>query len=483
MILPAPIDLTAFFVERIQQFLVLTPTSNSPQPVHVLNGFFNNSLTGRRASKTAVDLIATKQGGEWAVGHRQLREKSALRLPQDDHKLEKARRAVSALIGADRAVFTGGFASFQLAHLGLITSDSTHFKIGELASRLVLRGTEGRALVEELIRRLSTPQPNPHWALEAVLSDPGILDDLSVADPDPSAWWADEESCTEFADELTHLLSRSLALCVKATDSLLGLEILAVTATWVGLLVYSQVPSLCLGVGFVPLLTQASEPGFLNSVRASSGAVVERLDGTFGRWIASRLREEVEARFHSGYPEPEDAVEYVVASKPKKKLSGGSELSREQIDEIYRAWVHDHSPSEALSFTLRDSLVAAHGNKSRDWFAAVGRHCGFVGPRRGLFPRLRAEVTLAPSLVMAGISEEDGESIPFEVWARRLADRFGILFGPNEISSGMSPRASEVELHDNQSELTTLLVSLGLARRFSDGITEILNPFDLWGQA
>jgi hypothetical protein len=84
---------------------------------------------------------------------------------------------------------------------------------------------------------------------------------------------------------------------------------------------------------------------------------------------------------------------------------------------------------------------------------------------------------------MAGISEEDGESIPFEVWARRLADRFGILFGPNEISSGMSPRASEVELHDNQSELTTLLVSLGLARRFSDGITEILNPFDLWGQA
>ena len=44
----------------------------------------------------------------------------------------------------------------------------------------------------------------------------------------------------------------------------------------------------------------------------------------------------------------------------------------------------------------------------------------------------------------------------------------------------MVPRASEEELERNASDLAALLASLGLARRYSDGVTEVLNPLRVW---
>src|SRR5262249_44334435 len=105
MTLAAPIDLTDWFNSKVVEFLVLTPTSISPQPVHVLNGFFHSVLEGRRAFKPAVEFVASKTGGEWAVGNAELRQRTPLGVPKDDAKLEKARRAISSLVAADRAVF------------------------------------------------------------------------------------------------------------------------------------------------------------------------------------------------------------------------------------------------------------------------------------------------------------------------------------------------------------------------------------------
>lgn len=479
MTLAAPIKLSEWFEERVEKFLVLTPTSTSPQPVHVLNGFLHHSLTGRRAPKTAVDFVSRRQGGEWAVGNSLLREKSPLTLPADDIKLEKARRAVGALIAADHAVYPA-FASFQVAHLGLVTSDSTHHHIGELASRLALSRPRGREALERLILRLGDPEPNPHWAIESVLSDPGVLDGMAVEEPPEADWWLNNAECASFGGELSSMLIRALELCSIAVDSLLALEILGVTATWAGLLTYAQVPSLSLGEGLTPLLCQASEPGRLGSVRQSSAAVIDHLDGRFQRWIAFMLEEDLTEKFGSTVPTGYAAINYVTECRPSKKLSGGRQLSEREIEEIYKAFILDHPPVTALAYTMQDSLTSALGNKARDWFTAVGRHCGFVGPRRGQVPRLRAEVSLAPSLVLAGMDGSDDASVPFDEWAERLVRRFGLLVGVSPASRAMAPRASEDELLQNQIEMAALLTSLGLARRYSDGVTEVMNPFRLW---
>jgi hypothetical protein len=473
--------LTDWFESHVEEFLVLSPTSTSPQPVHVLNGFFHHSLTGRRAPKTAVDLVAMRQGGEWSVGNAQLRQKSPLQLPSDDVKLERGRRAVGALVAADRAVFPT-FASFQIAHLGLVTSDSTHHHIGELASRLALADPSGPSALAKVLERLAQPQPNPHWALEAVLSDPDVLDGVAVVKPDDENWWHKAPECAVFGRELSALLARALRLCDVAIDSLLALEVLAVTATWAGLLTYAQVPSLQLGDGLTPLLCQASEPGALPSVRQASAAVIDQIDGRFQRWITSLLEHELSSLFGDAVPTGQDAIDYVIESRPKKKLSGGRYLTEAEVDEIYKAWADDHPATAALAYTLQDSLTSAMGNKARDWFTAVGRHCGFVGPRRGQVPRLRAEVSLVPSLLLSGIDESDPPSLPFDEWAERIAGRIGVVVGPGPVSHTMSPRASEDDLLQNRVDMAMLMTSLGLARRYSDGVTEVLNPFDLWSR-
>jgi hypothetical protein len=87
---------------------------------------------------------------------------------------------------------------------------------------------------------------------------------------------------------------------------------------------------------------------------------------------------------------------------------------------------------------------------------------------------------LVPTLVLAGIDDNDGQVVAYSDWAERMADRFGMVFGPHSLSRQMSPRAAENELEANEEDLANLLASLGLARAYSDGVTEILNPLRMW---
>ena len=481
MNLAAPIDLKTWFRTHVEDFLVLTPTSTTPQPVHVLNGFLHHSLSGRRAYKAAADFVAMRPSGGWAASNQDLRQKSPLTLPRDDIRLDSARRAVRSLVATDRAVFANGFASFQLAYPGLITSDASHFRIGELVARLVFRDSRGPELIEHLIDRLKEPQPNPHWAIEHVLSEPGVLDDVVVEAPAPIAWWADRPECDQLTQSLVDLMRRAMLLSVNARDSLIGLEILAVTATWVGLIVYAQVPSLMERHTFSDLLCEAGEPGSLPSVRTASNEAVINLDTQFQEFLFQQLVEEVRVIFGDVLPSDPDLIQFLAETDFKAlKLSSGSVLNEAELGEIYSAWRADQTPQVALARALQEGITSAMGNKARDWFAAVGRHCGFVGPRRGHTVRLRSEVPLIPTLVLAGIDEGDDLFIPYDVWSRRLAERFGVFFGPHAARAQAALQASDEDLSINETNLQGLLASLGVARRYSDGVTEVMNPLIAW---
>jgi hypothetical protein len=477
MILPAPIDLKEWFNASVEDFLSIAPTSTSPQPVHVLNGFFHNALTGRRSARTAIDAVATR-GGKWAKSADDLRERSVV-LPRSDHELAKVRRALAGLIATDRAVFVTN-ASFQLSHLGLVTSDSTHFRLGALAAKLALGPGAAAEELAGVVGRLRDPQPNPHWAVEAVLAEPNSLDGLEVKSDVVDASWVFDDRHQALALELGSLLRRVLTLLAGGADSLVTLQTLAAAATWSGLIAYAQVPALAVRGEFVPLLCEAGAPGELPSLRASSANALNVVHSTFEEWLRFRLRQEVESRFGSQQPTREEAHEYLGECKAYA-LSGGSKKTHEQLPSIFDLWYRDgRLAQEAMANALQDGLIAGMGDKPRKWFSAVGRHCGLVGPRRGYPARLRVEVALVPTLVLAGMADDDGESVPFLQWLDRLAVRFGVFFGPHPICRRMVPRASEEELERNASDLAALLASLGLARRYSDGVTEVLNPLRVW---
>ncbi|WP_262281698.1 hypothetical protein [Micromonospora sp. MA102] len=475
-------DLDDWFKREVVSFLVLTPTSNSPQPVHVLNGLFHALLSGKRSARAAIDFVAPKKGGAWAVGTTALRERSTLKLPRDDARLEKARRSVSALIAADGAVYGDGFASFQLANLGLVTSDKTHHHLGDLAAQVLTASPEGCRAVGELVARLRMPQPNPHWSVEAAFVDLANVNRWEVEPPQRGSWWGMDSRCEGLARELNALMVRATRLCASGVDTLIGLQTLAAAATWVGLIVYAQVPQLCSGKPLATLLPEAGAPGALATVRAASVSVLDTLDGNFQEWLCSLLRDEVRSRVGSQDIEPLDVFRVLADVKAKTKMSGGTSRSPQDLAAMYRVWAIDHEPLDALARTLQESVQDSMGNKARDWFAAVGRHCGFVGPRRGKPARLRVEVALVPALILAGLSEDDGETVPFSTWLARMAARYGVVFGPNHLTRSMSPRPSDEELRQNQLDLAGLFSSLGLARLYNDSVTEILNPFYVWAR-
>jgi hypothetical protein len=65
-------------------------------------------------------------------------------------------------------------------------------------------------------------------------------------------------------------------------------------------------------------------------------------------------------------------------------------------------------------------------------------------------------------------------------WLERLISRFGVVFGPHAAARTMADRAPEEDLEHNRDLLSEMLASVGLARRYSDGLTEILNLSTLW---
>jgi hypothetical protein len=478
MPLPAPLDLKAWFDADVESYLGIAPTSVSPQPVHVLNGFFHSSLTGRRAWRTAADLVAPRHG-QFKLSASELRERTTIGLPASDHELARVRRAADGLIRTDRAVFAGN-ASFQLAHLGLVSSDTTHFKLGSLASRLALDSAGARDELQGLMHRLAQPQTNPHWAIQAVLAEPGVADDWEIEAPATVDWWGTDPACAQLARDLGDVLRRALTLAGGTADSLLGLQTLAVTATWCGLVSFAQVPSLLLGRGPLPLLVEAGVPGALPTLRDSSARAFETVLQRFWAWLAERLVVGVRDVFDGRAPSVEDAHAFLRECRPYA-LSGGSRKSQERTPEIFDLWMkHDDDTFRALGLALQDGLIASMGDKPQKWFSAVGRHCGFAGPRRGHPARFRVEVAFAPALVLAGMSDDDGCSVPLAEWRQRLVSRFGIHFGADAVARAMVPRASEEDLEANVTSLAQLLSSLGLARRYSDGVTEVLNPLHLW---
>ena len=246
--------------------------------------------------------------------------------------------------------------------------------------------------------------------------------------------------CARFAGECSDLLIRVLSLVAYGSDTLLSLRVLATTLTWIGLLVYAQVPTLVTAGGMRGLLVEAGDPGQLVGLRDASASSRRALNGAWEVWLAMKFSQTVARLYENKEPSDSDLTSFLHECKPYS-LSGGSQTTKEQSPGVYASWRGHHSAFEAAGYTLEDMLAASMGNKPQKWFDAVGRHCGFIGPRRGHPARFRSEVSLLPTLVLAGLSDADGPSITMARWLERLIERFGIVFGPHAAARMMPDRA------------------------------------------
>jgi len=474
-----PLLLKDWFSDDVRGLIGVNPVSVSPKPVHALSNYLHALLEISQQPKRLPDvarLVATKQG-LWAISNESIRDQVKIDLPSDNYALDRLRHALAGLLAADRAVFKSPY-SFQVAHLGLVAGDRTDTDLGQLSASLLLMGKDGHEVITGLVARLLERQPNPHWALAEALS-PVSPDNVQVTEEMAPPKWAEDPACEQLASELHKLLVRSTRLVEGAHDSLMSLRVLATTITWIGTIVFAQVPTLLLERRLRPLLCETGSPGQLPDLRDASASSRRALNGAWEAWLGQRLTETLKERFGETEPTSDEMLAYLAECEPYT-LSGGSKDAKGKIADVFRSWSVDSNHFEAGGRALQDMLAASMGNKPQKWFDAVGRHCGFIGPRRGHPSRFRVEVSLVPTLILAGLADGDGDTVPMSEWLDRLATRFGVLVGPHHQSRAMSDRAPEEDLERNRDFLSHLLASTGLARRFSDGVTEILNLEQLW---
>jgi hypothetical protein len=472
----APLSLNDWFNSEIRPMLCLLPVSTSPKPVHALSNFFDRCLSISQTRPTAelARLCATKES-LWAVPHDELRRQSSFALPSENPDLDRLRHAVAGALASDRAVYKGTY-SFQICHLGLVHNDRTDGLLGELGAALVMSSPHGVELMEECRVRLGQRQGNPAWEIADVFV-PVPPAAISVVGPLAPPPWATEPECVDLAGHLRAVLLRSLELVVRGRDAQLGLRVLATSLTWVGAMVYAQVPALLSGQPLQPLLVEAGEPGQFPGLRDASASTRRALNGAWETWLTERLHASLEELFAGSEPKRGELIKWLEGSTGYG-IKAGRKIN---VGDVFTTWAHEPtSDLRAAAHTLQDLLGASMDNKPSKWFDAVGRHCGFIGPRRGHPARFRAEVPLIPTMILAGLDEEPSEYMPLDVWLENLHTRFGILFGPHQATRAMTDRAPEPELEANRDELSKLLAAAGLAHRFSDGVTEVLDLRHVW---
>lgn len=473
------LDLKVWFGDNVRALVQVNPVSTSSQPVHALGSFVAKvtEISGPPRRLGDIATLTARKEGLWAVSDTNVRALSKLVLPESDLELDQLRYALAGLLAADRAVYKSAF-SFQLAHVGLANADRTDGGLSDLGAGLLLSDEDGRARLIRMVDRLFERQRNPHWAVSSLLVSIE-REHVSVADLRPALGWTTAPGCEKFADDCRTLLKRAVDLVSGGHDTLLGLRILATTLTWLGLIVYAQVPSLTTAAALSLMVVEAGEPGQLPGLRDASAASRRALNGVWDDWLAALLTKTVEDRFSGDAPQEAAMRKFLRDCKPYA-ISGGSSFTDGQIAGIYKTWRSNHDAFDAAGQTLRDILSASMGNKPQRWFDAVGRHSGFVGPRRGHPARFRAEVSLLPTLVLAGLDDDDPPAIPMSVWLDRLVKRFGLVFGPDAQARSMPDRAPEEDLVKNRDLLSSLMSAVGLARRYNDGVTEVLNIGQIW---
>jgi len=224
---------------------------------------------------------------------------------------------------------------------------------------------------------------------------------------------------------------------------------------------------------------EAEMPGTRSGVSRSSNACITAAKSTFEDFVVVRFEETLDTLFPSE-PSDEESREYLSSECKPYKLAGGSTGTHDKSGAVFNAWRTSFGPKASMARALRDILLDGLGNMPIRSFNSWGRRCGFVGPRGGSLPRLRCDVSLLTSMVIAGTEIDDPAFIDYGEWKSRIATRFGIVFDATERTRGLRPRASEEDLEGNSTGLTNLMASVGLARRHNDAVTEVINPISMW---
>jgi hypothetical protein len=490
------VKLQDYFKDGVITPLGYSPTSGSIKPVHVANGLFRaalgeyydprvlNKMLIRWANRGAEERHPTEELVD-AAGARL----GDLALSANHQRLNELRELLKGVLGADGAVFDKNEnCSYTLTHRTHLTADHNDRGTGDFLFRLLKVDLgRGPSPVLELLRELLGESSDEISVLSLPLTagEDATVYELDERDLPESLKVRSGAEGKVFRSPIVRELRAgfdTLATFERARGS--KLHSLRRIVTFATFALIQHVVHRALDYEDGRQFRAARPPMLLDFVQGGWSSIAVASQGTYnlackaiermvGHGVRARLVEEHGERWTTR--QVEQFVEEIELRGPEK----AQERRRKHFSEVFKSYAAGGGTiSDAFGHAIVDVLLEDLSGSPFDFMRALGVRGGLLAPRgqRAVKKRYAPSPELLEVLLASTLEHE--EEVELEQLADRWRDRFGIVTGALPTDARDLARcsildATKEDLAGNAEALRAMLIEIGYARRYADGVTVI----------
>lgn len=480
------------FKKGVMKGLGYSPISSGIKPVHVANGLSRAVIGSYYDPKLLNNALVrwAKRGAEEKHPTEALVKDAGERLgdfaePEKRLKLNELRTLLKDVIGADDAVFgENKYCSYSLTHRFHVTSDYNDRGTGDFLYRLLsLDQGDGPSPAIALLKSLLDDENDEITAVSwpLIAGEQPIVYELGLSElPDALSINEDNVFTSPIVRELRAGFDRLAAFEQLRRSKLHSLRRLVSFASFA---IFFHLIHRALDYERPDLQIKRRVPTLLDFTRGGWTRIALASHGTYSLAIKSIERMMAKGIQDALTKEEEDWTDARVEQFIQDVALKGSALrqtqKRRQFLDVFRSYTSDSDDVvQAASFAIVDSLLDEMSGTPIDFARALGVRCGLLAPRgqRAVKKRYAPSAELLEVLLAATLHPD--EYIELSELADRWWDRWGIIVGARpadaqELTNWAVQNATKEDFVANANALRKVLIEIGYARRYADGVTII----------
>ena len=466
------------------------PTSNSIKPPHIANGLFRE-CTG--------ETCYTKDIHEWVVSERRkgaISSEDLVERYQDilwEKNLEKAenikevRFLMEEIFNQDNTVYPSyEFSVFCISsHWLLKPRVSSELNIGKFLFDTLSKVVDGkRSPAIKLIQdSLNNDDDDLTKILKPIIAFPADMEKRTLSGVD---YPADEEiawdDCRQAIRNGFDNLAENIISTGVAANSLLVLERMVNYAGFASFLYLIDCNSALYGGERIPMLLDAGTG--IESIKKASEqcytAAKKSVEDFFVKTIRKAILPDIAKESKK---DCQKWIDEMIFSSVERE-----ENIRPAITSYFESFCEDgEDPITALAHALQIAVYTFEykNNSPSDFCRVLGVRCGLIGPKgnRAKTKRFLINSFTLETLALSIMSRDDLEGIELKQLGEKTVSTYNILLGTNadaeytilekENIAQSTPGDLRGDLTANAQALADTFISLGMGRKYADGVTLI----------
>lgn len=479
-----------------EEYLGFDPTSNSTKPPHIANGLFRNCLgetcktkdvhewmicEGKKDSVPSEEIIET---------YSQILERGQLEKPTN---IKEFRFLLNEIFDQDNSVYPAY--EFSVAtissHWFVRPRVNSEARIGDFIFDILAKKIKGKQspAIDLLRESLANDTDDMTRLVKPIIAFPSEEEKREVFEVEyPEENEVRWDSCKETIRQGFDQLSKNMILKEENRNSLLVQQRMVNYAVFSSLLYLIHGNSAVFGGSRVPIVIDAG--GDVESIKKASEqsftAGKKAVEDYYINAIRFLIDEDISRDEESCCDKWIDDM--VVTLSPKDPPTK-EEDEKKAIKSYFKSFrTEGDMPKDALSKALQIALYTLRykNNSPSDFCRVLGVRAGLIGPKgnRAKIKRYLINSFTLETIILSVLSEDE---LRFGIELNSLSDKlvrmYNIIIGgdsDNEFNileraniAQSTPGNLRGELSLNAQQLANTLLSLGLGKRYADGVTMI----------